>query len=174
MAERKRTLSFTLVSKKDSRLSDYNADNINLFGDHLVAFKDLVQANLDSYNVLTKAIDLMDNPNLADRIRLIALRRAQNAEDLKRHIRLNDIEPKSSGSLGGFLREIWLACKTAISAGDRQVLFDELVKAEDAIHSAYGDAVKHLAGSEALSLIVEQYQVIGRDSGEIKAFRNVL
>lgn len=155
-------------------MSDSNHEDLHLVGDRVTAFQDLLQANLDSYNVLTEAIELLEDPGLAERFRHIALRRAKNAEDLKRCLRVNDIEPHASGTLTGFLRQVWINCRVAISTRELHPLLVELARAEDAIQSAYGDAVKQLAGSEALSFVVDQYQVIGRDSMEIKAFRNTL
>lgn len=137
----------------------------------IVEFLDLVQANLDSYNVLTEASDRMNDPVLAEILAAIALRRARNAEDLKRHLRVNDEVAGTSGTLTGLLHQVWVDCRAAINAGDSYVMLIEAEKAEDAIQRAYGNAVRHLGDSATLAHVLEQYRVIGRDAKEIADLR---
>lgn len=154
-------------------MTDQAAD-LNLSCEAVSEFQELVQANLDSYSVLTEAATCMNDPVLTEFLTAVALRRAQNAEDLKRHLRLNDEEPRTSGSLGAALRQIWIDCRAAINAGDSYVMMIEAEKAELVIQTAYEQAIKHLSDASVLTRVIGQLREIREDSTEIGGLRENL
>lgn len=134
-------------------------------------FQQLVEANLDSYHVLTEIADRMNDPVFAEDLREIAVRRGKNAEELETHLRQNEESPPTQGTLCGKLRQAWVDVRAAINAGDTYVMLVEAEKAERAIESAYTTAIKHLSNSALLSAVLDHVHVMNEDSNTISEFR---
>lgn len=149
-------------------------DLMQLSDDAVRQFQDLTQANLDSFHILTEVSDLMNDPVISERLSEMAVRRGEFAEELKWHLRENGEEPKSSGTLHGTLRQIWIDFRAAINSGDTYVMLLEAEKAEAAIQAAYEDAIKHLSSSALRSAVSKHVHRITEDARSISGLRENL
>lgn len=134
--------------------------------------QELIEVNLDSSKGLEAAAEKIENPRIASVFRTLAPERRQFASELQEYVRLNNIEPKTSGTVKGTLHRWWLNIHGTVRNGDEHAVLSDAEAGEDAIKHRYESVLKSTAGSPLQRVLTEQYKRVKAGHDTIRDLRD--
>jgi uncharacterized protein (TIGR02284 family) len=149
------------------QISEQNTEMIN----------DLIEINNDRVEGFEKAgadLDEQDS-DLATLFNQLASESRQNASELTRIVQDSGFAPVEGTSTSGALHRAWIDIKSTFTGSDREAILDECERGEDAIKTAYHDALnaETAPGEELLQVLRRQQQGINAGHDRIKALRDM-
>lgn len=144
----------------------------HLSSETIDGLQELIEINLDSSKGLEAAAEKVENPRVASVFRSLAPERRQFATELQDFVRLNNIEPKTTGSVKGTLHRWWLNIHGAVRAGDEHAVLSDAEAGEDAIKHRYESVLKDTAGSPLQRILTEQYKRVKAGHDTIRDLRD--
>jgi uncharacterized protein (TIGR02284 family) len=149
------------------QISEQNTEMIN----------DLIEINNDRVEGFEKAgADLDENDSdLVALFSQLAGESRQNAAELTRIVQNSGYAPVEGTSTSGALHRAWIDIKSTFTGSDREAILDECERGEDAIKTAYQDALnaETAPGEELLQVLRRQKQGINAGHDRIKALRDM-
>lgn len=144
----------------------------NLSKETIEGLQELIEINIDSSKGLEAAAEKVENPRVATLFRSMAPERRSFASELQEYVRLNHIEPKTTGSIKGTLHRWWLNIHGTIRDGDEHVVLADAEAGEDAIKRRYEAVLKETAGSPLQRILTEQYKRVKAGHDTIRDLRD--
>lgn len=115
--------------------------------------QDLIQINLDSRDGFRMAAGAIEDMNLAGVFDFFAQQRETQANELSKLILRSGERPRREGTYLAALHRAWTEVRGILATDDRLAMLEEAERGEDAIVSAYRDAVQQAAGTPVHELL---------------------
>ena len=133
---------------------------------------DLVRINIDSDEGFTEASKDIKDKSIAALFIELARQRRNNALELREFISWSGETAAVQGSYVGALHRAWINLRGMISGGDPYAILAEAERGEDAIKSAYEDAMSAVSETSIRDLIDKQYASVRADHDKVKSMRD--
>lgn len=134
--------------------------------------QDLIQMNLDSRDGFRMAAGKVDDMNLAGVFDFFAQQRESQANDLSKFVVRTGERPRRDGTYLAAIHRTWMNIRTMLSSDDRQAVLDEAERGEDAIKSAYEEALRQTANTLVHDMLREQYVHVKAGHDRIRDLRD--
>lgn len=145
---------------------------LDLNPETIEALQDLIEANIDSKEILLEAVDAVDDESMEVLFGRVAQARAAHTQELSSYVRANDETPELEGSTGGTVRQTWLKFRSAINGGDPKVVLIEAERAEDVIKAKYEDLLVKTAGSAMNDILMRQFREVKQHHDLVRDLRD--
>ncbi|MGV3485697.1 MAG: PA2169 family four-helix-bundle protein [Planctomycetaceae bacterium] len=134
--------------------------------------QELIRANIDSFDGLEDAAELITDRRVADLFRSIADERSTFASELQEWVEWNGEEAAKEGSLTARVHHAWVNVRNQLSGGDPHTVLAEAERGEDHIQCGYEDVLKETPGSRVHDLLLAQYAAIKAAHDRIRDLRD--
>jgi uncharacterized protein (TIGR02284 family) len=134
--------------------------------------QDLIQMNLDSRDGYRLAAGKIDDLNLAGIFDFFAQQRETQASELSKFVIRTGERPRREGTYLAVLHRSWMEIRTLMTSDDRLALLEEAERGEDAIKSAYEEAVRQTVATPVHEMLREQCLHVKAGHDRIRDLRN--
>lgn len=122
--------------------------------------QELIRANIDSFDGLEDAAELINDERLAQLFRSIADERSTFASELQEYVEWNGEQAAKEGTLTARVHHAWINVRNLLGGGDPRAVLAEAERGEDHIRTGYEGVLKETAGSAVHELLLAQYNAI--------------
>jgi uncharacterized protein (TIGR02284 family) len=133
---------------------------------------DLVRINIDSDDGFTEASKDIKDKSIAALFIELAGQRRNNALELQEFISWSGEKAAVQGSYVAAMHRAWINLRGMISGGDSYAILAEAERGEDAIKSAYEDAMPAVSETSIRELLDKQYASVRADHDKVKSMRD--
>jgi uncharacterized protein (TIGR02284 family) len=134
--------------------------------------QDLIQINLDSRDGFRMAAGKINDMNLAGVFDFFAQQRESQASDLSKFVVRTGERPRREGTYLAAIHRTWTEIRTLVTSDDRLAMLEEAERGEDAIKSAYEDALRQTANTPVHDLLREQYVHVKAGHDRVRDLRD--
>lgn len=132
----------------------------------------LIRANIDSYDGLNEAADVIGDQAVANLFRDLAAERFAMTKELQIYVERNGEEAEYDGSFAARIHRVWLDIRAKLSDGDSFIILIEAERGEDHIKHAYENVLKETAGSAMNDVLQSQYVRVKAGHDRIRDLRD--
>lgn len=145
---------------------------LNLSDETLAAVQDLIQINIDSRDGFRHASSTIDDVTVSSLFEFLADQRDQQADELASYVLVNGERPRREGSYLATMHRTWIDIREMLTKNDTTAVLEEAERGEDAIKSAYEDALRNTAGSAMNDVLLEQYTQVKDAHDRVRDLRD--
>lgn len=145
---------------------------ISLSEDTVNRLQDLIQMNLDSRDGFRMASIKIDDLNLAGVFDFFAQQREMQANELSKFVIRTGERPRQDGTYLAAIHRTWTEIRTILASDDRLAMLEEAERGEDAIKSAYEDALRKVSDMWVRDVLQEQYVHVKAGHDRIRDLRD--
>lgn len=139
----------------------------------LETVQDLIQLNIDSRDGYRMASEKLEDLTLASAFDFVAHDRELQADELSLFVARTGERPRHEGSYLAALQRTWNEIREMFSSDDRLAMLEEAERGEDAVKSAYEDALQTTtAGIELHDVLQEQFAQVKASHDRIRDLRD--
>lgn len=150
-------------------------ETLNQLEDQTIAkLKDLTRINIDSAAGFKEAADVVENDQLKVLFTSLSQQRGHFAQELNRHIMLDEQDTEITSSWKGMFHRWWMDLRGKLSGGDAYAVLAEAERGEDAIKQMYEDVIKQTVGSPLNDVLLAQYAEIKRGHDKVRDLRDAV
>jgi uncharacterized protein (TIGR02284 family) len=143
----------------------------NLTADTIQCVQQLIQANIDSAEILEAAAKRLNDVIVGGRFDQLASKRRNYAEELQTYVAANHELPADSGTVAETARRWWLDIRAVVNGGDSYVVLIEADRAEERIKQLYEDVLTRCAGNALSGVLHRQFAELKQGHDEVRGLR---
>ncbi len=137
--------------------------------------KNLIQILHDGRDGYRQAAEQTENVQLKDLFEMLAVQRAQFAEELEPHlVRAGEDDPyEQGGTVAGAVHRGWIDLKAALTKQDEHAILAEVERGEDAAKEAYTNALQEQdLAADVRAVVVQQSGDVLQAHNKVRALRD--
>lgn len=128
---------------------------------HMITqLQELTQINIDSRDGYRHASEATNDLTLQSAFEQLAIDRDTQADELARFVAWSGETPRREGSFSAAVHRAWITVRESVSFDDRYAILCEVERGEDAIKSAYEDAIEVCAGNPVNDVLSRHYVAV--------------
>lgn len=135
--------------------------------------QDLIQLNIDSRDGYRLAAEKLEDLTVASAFDFVAHQRELHADELALFVARTGERPRREGSYLATVQRTWNEIREMLSGDDCLAMLEEAERGEDAVKSAYEDALRTTtAGIELHDVLQEQFADVKASHDRIRDLRD--